>query len=325
MSSSSETITDEDDINNPYSDLFGKPEKKETSEETEKDEVDYKSVTDYLISEGIFRDFEGREEFEFTEESFKKLWEVQVNNLASVKLQEEREELGDFYNQIVDFHKNGGDVKEFINSFTQETDYSSIDISSESGQEKIIKEYYKAIGKSDKWISNFIDKTKDDGEEAFLAEAEDCKNNLVAEISEQRQAMLKEQEEIAQNRKIQIEKFNKATRAAIYEDDSLVARDKKDLEKFIYEYKYTDDQGRKYSEFNVKINEIQGDPKKYAKFIKLIKNFDTVEDKKQAVKEERKETFKFLKKGGNPLANVSSKEPEKVKRDPSFVPPLKLI
>lgn len=306
-----------DDNNDPFG-LFGKNDKKSSKEDEKEenlssDKVDYKAFADYFVETGIWKDFEGREEVEYTEETFQALWKAQADNTVREYLTEERSQFGDAANQLIDYLKTGGTVDDFVGNYTQQLDIASIDVSDETGQEKVIKEYYKSIDWSDTKIKKHIERLKDSGESDFKEEAEDCKTKLVEAIEDEREEMLREQEVINQDRKLRVEAFNKAVRNEIYKDADLADREKKELDRFIYEYKYQDNQGNKYSEFMVKMNEINQDPKKYQKFLKFVKNIDAFESKKVAEKQTAKSTFNFLKKGSNPLEGASSKEPVKQK------------
>jgi len=304
----------EDDNNDPLG-LFGKAPKetKEKEEPLSSDKVDYKAFADYFVETGIWKDFEGREDIEYNEETFQALWKAQADNTVREYLTEERSQFGDAANQLIDYLKTGGTVDDFVANYTQQLDVASMDISNESGQEKAIKEYYKSLDWSDTKIKKHIERLKDSGESDFREEAEDCRNKLVEAIEAEREEMLREQEAINQDRKLRVEAFNKAVRNEIYKDADLADREKKELDKFIYEYKYQDNQGNKYSEFMVRMNEINQDPKKYQKFLKFVKNIDAFESKKVAEKQTAKSTFNFLKKGSNPLEGATSKEPVKQK------------
>ena len=61
----------------------------------------------------------------------------------------------------------------------------------------------------------------------------------------------------------------------------------------------------------VKMSEIQREPKKYAKFLKIVKNFDSYQEPKEVEKKAKKEVLSFLKAGGNPLQGAQSQEPVK--------------
>ena len=316
-----QTEEEETEDTNDYADplgLFGKSDKKAHKEDKEdeklsSEKVDYKAFADYFVETGIWKDFEGREDVEYNEENFQALWKAQADNTVKEYLNEERSQFGDTANQLIDYLKTGGTVDDFVSNYTQQLEVSSLDTSDESGQEKAIKEYYKSLDWSDTKIKKHIDRLKDSGESDFKEEAEDCKTKLVEAIEAEREEMLREQEAIAQDRKLRAEAFSKAVRNEIYKDSELADREKKELDKFIYEYKYQDNQGNKYSEFMVKMNEINQDPKKYQKFLKFVKNIDSFESKKVAEKETAKSTFNFLKKGSNPLEGATSKEPVKNK------------
>lgn len=289
------------------------PEPDLTPEKITTDVVDYKALGDFLVETGVWKDFEGREDFEFSNESFQALWEAQAKNQVGELLNEERSQFGSVANQLIDYLKHGGTVDNFVSNYTQEVDFKSIDTTEELGQEKVIKEYYKSLDWSDAKIKKHIERLKDAGDVDFKEEADDCKTKLVEAIESERDEMLKEQVKIDQDRKIQIYNFNKSIKKSIYEDENLADREKKDLEKFLFENKYQDKQGNKYPEFHVKWEEIKTDPTKYAKLVKFIKNFDSFEDKAVVEKQQARKTFEFLKKGTS-LEGAVSKEPTKQKQ-----------
>lgn len=310
---------EDDDLPDSYG-FFNKDGKEKRSKKQDEEDskltsekVDYKAFADFLIETEVWKDFEGRDDIEYNEQTFQALWKAQADNTAREYLNEERSQFGDAANQMIDYLKNGGTVDDFVSNYTQQLDVASIDTTDEDGQERVIKEYYKSLDWSDTKIKRHIERLKDSGSEDFREEADDCKNKLVEAIEAERIEMLQEQEAIAQDRKARIEGFNKAVRTAIYKDPDLAEREKKELDRFIYDYKYQDNQGNRYSEFMVKMNEINQDPRKYQKFLKFVKDMDSFENKKVAEKEAARKTFSFLKEGGNPLAGASSKEPVKQK------------
>lgn len=311
-----ETKEEDDDFLDPLN-LFSKNQKpdkgdkkEEKSEKLSSDKIDYKAFADFLIETEVWKDFEGREDLEINEETFQTLWKAQAENKAKEFINEEREQFG-AANELIDFLKAGGTLEQYTANYNQQVDIESIDIAEEDGQEKVVKEYYESIGWKPEKIKKHLERLKDETE--LKEEAEDCKSKLVDALKEEREAMLKEQEAIAEDRKIRSQKFNQAVREAIYKNSDLADREKKELDKFVYEYKYHDNQGRKYSEFAVKMGEINNDPIKYAKFINFIKNIDSFEDKKLTEKKEAKKNFNFLKTGANPLAGAESIEPTKKK------------
>jgi hypothetical protein len=160
----------------------------EPSQETPKltsSDVEFKTLGDFLVESGIWKDFEGREEFEFTEDSFKTLWEAQARNSVGELLVEERNQFGSTANQLIDYLKNGGTVDDFVGNYTQQLDISSLDTTSPDGQEKAIKEYYSSLGWSDVKVKKHIERLKDSGASEFQEEADDCKTKLVEAIEEE--------------------------------------------------------------------------------------------------------------------------------------------
>lgn len=285
----------------------------EPSQETPKltsSDVEFKTLGDFLVEAGIWKDFEGREEFEFTEDSFKTLWEAQARNSVGELLVEERNQFGSTANQLIDYLKNGGTVDDFVGNYTQQLDISSLDTTSPDGQEKAIKEYYSSLGWSDVKVKKHIERLKDSGASEFQEEADDCKTKLVEAIEEERAEMLKEQEAIAENQKLEIQRINKSIRESFYKDENLAEREKKELDKFFFDLKYADKQGNKFSEFSVKWGEIRNDPSKYSKFIKFVKNFDSFEESKVVANKTKANTYNFLKKGAS-LEGATSVEPQK--------------
>lgn len=309
---------------NADSDPFGffskEPKKDKEDEPSDKDkkisseDVDFKGLKDFLVQSEIWKDFEGAEDFEYTEENFKALWKAQADNAVKEYLNEEKSSFGEAANQLIDYLKSGGTVEDFASNYSQQIDIASIDTSEENGQEEVIKQYYKSIDWPDAKIKKHIERLKDYGAEDFKEEAEDCKSKLVKEIEAQRAEMVKEQEEIAKDRKLRIEKFNNSVRDAIYKDEDLADREKKELDKFVFDYKYKDENGNKWSDFAVKWNEINTDAKKYQKFLKFVKDIDSYEKKSVTEKKEKKEAFSFLKKGTNLLEGASSQSPVKDKK-----------
>lgn len=319
-----DTAEDEDEDPKPFVDIdenssepfnfFGESTKEfAEKEKLSSDKVDYKAFSDFLVETEIWKDFDGRDDLEYNEESFQSLWKAQADNTAREFLNEERAQFGDTANQLIEYLKTGGTVRDFTANYTQQLEIASLDTSDEYGQEKAIKEYYKSLDWSDTKIKKHIDRVKDSGEDDFKEEAEDCQAKLISAIEEERETMVEEQKQISYDRKLRIENFNKAVRGEFHKDPNLADREKKELDKFVYDYKFQDNAGNKYSEFMVKMNDINQDPKKYAKFLKFVQNFDSFENKKDTAKEEKRKAFSFLKTGSNPLEGAQSAEMVKQK------------
>lgn len=303
---------DEEDASDSLG-LFGDKPKKEEKISTE--EVEYSAIKDFLIENGIWQDWEGSESTELNAETFQKLWEAQAENKAKTYIEEEVSQFGETASQLMTYLKAGGNVETFLENHNQQLDIASIDITEEDGQEKVISTFYESIGKSKDWIKKQINRLKDEGEESFKEEAEDCKSKLKEELDSQREELIREQQAIQKERQLQVEAFNKNLRTAIHSDPDAAEREKKELDKFLFDYKYQDDGGTKYSEYYKKFIEIQQDPKKYHKLVRFIKDFENFEDKKKTEKEVKAKTFKFLRTSQETVSNFDEKTPVKEKTE----------
>ena len=318
------TDTEETETNNPEAPvvdplgILSKTVKEEeetqevpSTEETKvsKDTVDYKEIARYLIEQGIWAEPKDFETISLDDDTFKEFSEAQSQYKASLYLQEERSSFGEVANQFIDFAKAGGNLPDFLSNFNQSLDIDNVDIEEESGQTKIIKEYYFALGWEEKKIQKHIDRLKDSGVEDFKEEAQDCKVNLKKELDEQRAELVKEQELIQQDRKLQVETFNRNLRKVIHEDGELADRDKKELERFAFAVKQ-DANGNKVTELYEKFTEVQRDPKKYYKFLRVLKDFDKFEEKEKTEKKVLAKQYNFLRGSQSSLANVQSSDPK---------------
>lgn len=298
-------------------------EKEEIKEEISSDKVDYKQLAEFFIEKGIWADFEGKEDLEFTEEIFQQVAEGQAKAQVENFLKQEKAQFGETASQLIDFLNSGGKVDDFLSNYNQEVDIVSLDISDEDGQEKVLKEYFKSLDYPETKIKRQIERLKDEGEDSFKEEAEFAKEKLVKAIQEERDEIIESQKGYAEERRLQIQNFNKKIVDEIYSDSlSLADREKKELESFFSKPSKSDKQGNTYTEFALKRNDIYNDPKKFAKYIKFIKYFDDMEDKKTIEKETTIKRFNFLKEGQSQnLSKAVSKEP--IRQKTEKIAPLK--
>lgn len=283
------------------------------------DKVDYNQLKDYFVETGVWSEWEGWEDTDLDEETFKKLTEAQAENKAKTYIEEEVSQFGETASQLMTYLKAGGNVETFLENHNQQLDIASIDISEEDGQEKVISTFYESIGKSKDWIKKQINRLKDEGEESFKEEAEDCKSKLKEELDSQREELIKEQVAVQKERQLQVEAFNKSIRAAIYSDKDLVDREQKELDKFLFDHKFVDDNGNKYSEFYKKFIEVQQDPKKYQKLVKFIKDIDNFENKEVTAKKVKSKVYNFIKGSAESLSTAESVTPQEKKQDTKII------
>jgi len=319
-----EQENEEDDFE-PVYDILGKPivqeQKKEETPTSVEDSFDYKQFTKYLIEKGTWEDFEGSDEIDLNAESFAELGQAQAKRQIEKAKIEERESRDVTTNQLIDFVSSGGKMDDLLANIKEQRDIESISIEEVDGQEEAVRMYYESLDRDKRWIDKHISKLKDDDE--LADEAKFSKDKLVEVYQTERESIVKEQQEIAKDRQLREQAFIKAVKSQIYSDKDLVDRDKKEFDKFVYDYKYQDESGNKYSEFGKQFLEIQNDPKKYYKFQKMIKNFDAYEEKTKTENKAKAEVFSFIKKNAETTAGIMGELPQKENKKEKVLAPFR--
>jgi len=278
--------------------------------------LDYKALAESRIKNGAWDEYENwnelKDSVEWTAELFEKLETEQFQNKVQKGIEEEKSQFGSQYAQLLEHAKNGGNFQELLPSIQQELDIESLDETDLDSAEELIRAECEAKGWSEKRTKSYITSLKDQGDdENFIETAKEAKASLKSIVLEERQELIKQKEEEARVTKAYWETFNKKVRETIFKDEELSPKEQKDIDKFVFEYKHVDPaSGKKYSDFNLKFDEIKNDPAKYAKLIKLVKNFDEVVKKDTAKKEAVKEISFLLRGASQSTGKKTSEYPE---------------
>ena len=284
------------------------PEKK-TKAPSRGNAINYKDAVEFLIEKGVFEDFEDKDKIEYTSETFAELLEAQAKHKADTTINEKINSLGEVAKQIIQYESNGGDPRYILEAFQEQKDIQNLDIEQPENQVEIIREYYSRAGKSKIWIDKQINILKEEGEQALKDEALENQKLILEQIQDEIQVTQKEQAEWDNRRKDAENQFNQGVRKLIHTDD-LAERDKKELEKFFFEYKYPLPNGRKVNELYKKWMDIQNDPKKYYKFVKFVKDFEKFDDTTKVQKEITKKTFNFLREAQGDSSKKTTSTPD---------------
>jgi len=289
---------------------------KPTTENTKSTGLDRTQYYKMLVESGEWfsvEDEKGQpiEDLELDDESFQELAIKQAQWKAESVLQQKEEELGEQYKSFYEFIKNGGRVEDLAKFEADQKNIDSYDPEDPDHAEELIKNYQEALGASDKNTKKYIEFLKDQGADALSEAAEEAKEALVKAIQEDRQTLLQEQERQARYQRESQEKYIKTFKEAIYKD-STPDREKKELEKFYFDTKHVIEGGRKASDYLLKIQEIQSDPAKFLKLVKMVKDFDSVGDKKEIEKETNKKTFQLIREGN--ITRKNTEFPEETKK-----------
>lgn len=281
--------------------------------------LDYKALAESRIKNGAWEEYENWEELkdtiEWTPELFEKLETEQFQAKVQKAIEEEKSQFGNQYKALLEHAQNGGNIQELLPSIQQEVNLESLNEDSLEDAEELIRAECEAKGWSETRIKKYVQSVLDEGEEYAKEVAKEAKSSLKSIIEEERQEIINSQKAEQKAYKDYWESFNRKIRESIFKDEELSSKEQKDLEKFVFEYKHVNEQtGQKYSDFNKKFEEIKSDPAKYAKLVKIIKNFDEVAKKETAKKEALKETAFLIRGAQSSLGkNKSTESPELIK------------
>lgn len=251
------------------------------------------------------------------DEEFQELAIKQANWKAEEILKQREEEFGDQYSTFVEFMKNGGKVEDLARFEAEQKDVDSYDPTDPDDAEELIKAYKTSKGESEKSIKKYLEFLKDQGIDDLKEVAEESKNALLKDIQTEKAALIEAQKRQAEYDRESQEIYIKGLKKAIHQD-SIPEREKKEIEKFYFDLKNITKDGKKVSDFHLKIQEIQGDPNKFNKLIQVIKDFDDYEKKSVTKKEAQKEAFKLFRGGPSSQSNQS---PEEIKQSKTIQKP----
>lgn len=295
----------EEDITPTYS------SKKATS-----DSINYTNYYKLLVEKGEWQevtDANGNpiDSSEIDAETFSELAIQQAQWKADNVLIEREQEFGSQYQELVNYMKNGGRVEDLARFQAQTTDIESLDHTDPKEAEEIIKAHYEALNFSDKRIKTIIDSLKDQGEDILIENAAESKEKLLEAIQEEKEEEFRRQELINSRQKEAQQRFTRSLKEQIH-SDQLADREKKEMEKFYFEYKHPIGPNQVASDFYVKYQEIQSDPSKFYKLVKFIKNIDSFEDRKKVETDTKRKTFDLVR-SGEALIKKDSHSPNEVK------------
>jgi len=278
--------------------------------------LNYKALAEHYIENGdwIKPDNwdEAKEEVEWDGKLFADFQKQQFDAKVKAAIEEEKSQFSPDYKQLLEHVKSGGKIEELLPSYQSQVEISELDPNNEEHAEQIIKSECEAKGWSAKRTKSYIDSLKDQGTDTFSEVAVEAKQSLVEAYEEERQSIIEQQKAQIEQLKIQREAVVKKVREEIQSFNE-PDREKKEIEDFWLKPKYQNGD-RKYSEFEKVSNEVYNDPVKFAKFVKMMKNFDKIDENQKTSKQVKKETFEFLLSGQKDLGKNNNQTPEAEKK-----------
>lgn len=281
------------------------PKKEPTEEEKTQTSEILKNTTQYLIDKGIWKDFDEKENIEFTDELYAELSAKQAEAKVSDLFDELIDSTGAYGKAIISHIKAGGNPDEIIDLFKEQKQVESYDISSEDGQKTIIEKYYKeVVGWSKSKVDEFLTfkESKEDGLASEAKEVQEKFDSLYSKQLEQIQAQEKEQ---ADRVKKDQEEYIKSLSKEIEVFEEFTDKDKKLVKDSLLKFNKKLKDGTKVNDFYVKFYEIQNDPKKYIELVHWVMDKEAYDKKIESKKSTKavEKSWNFVK--GN--SSVSKK------------------
>lgn len=272
------------------------------SDVTTKDSVPsvLKSTVDFMISKGYWKDFEGREELDITEDVYAELAAKQFESRLNDEVSEILDSTGEYGKAILEFSKNGGNPDEIIDLFKEQKQFERIDTTSDEGKVELVGKFYSEIlGWKPERVTKHVQRIiADDDLDSEVSEIEDKYKEYYSAEVEKAQAALEERNRA----KIENQKRFESSLMDALTDLNYSAPERKKISKALLEAK-RDDNGGITTDFNSKFAEIQKDPKRLVKLVEYVLDdaaFIAKIEKSTTSKTEAK-TFNFIK--GNVTAN----------------------
>ena len=284
------TLEELDDV----SDLEELQEQDETQDSDNVSNV-LSNTAEFLIKEGLWVDFEGREDLEMTQEVWADLSVKQAQHYATEMFNELIDNTGEYGKAIISYIKQGGDANEIIDIFKEQKSVDNLDVSTDSGKQAKIELYYKDVLKwSEERVGKHLKRiiNNDELDEEFETIEDSYKEYYNKKLQDvQREQYSQKQKEIEVQRA-----FVNSIKDVLEGDDTLSNRERNIIASSILDFR-NNVGGRKVNDFYLKFAEIQANPKEYVDLVRYVMDKDTYINKlRQQVKTDVKaETYNFIK------------------------------
>lgn len=279
----------------PEEDKEPEEEKEQSSEVTSV----LKSTVDYLVQQGLWQDWEGREGMEINEEEYAKLVAAQDTYRVQSMFSELVDKTGPFGKAIIEFVQNGGSPDEIIDLFKEQKQVESINIDSIDGQKDLIRHYYSDVlgwkqEKIDKYINNLV--VNDELEN----ESKETKELFTTHYSKQAAKLAEEREEFVEKQKQAEQAFEQNIKGTIKERKDLTPTEKRAVENYLLSYDQRLPDGNLVNKFYVNFAKMQADPKEYIDLVLFVMDKPKFLQKLQTQEKNNAtdEAFRFIKGNG---------------------------
>jgi hypothetical protein len=307
---------EDEEVEEPEEEEEEKPKKaSKKSEAPEKVEEDgsknegvfsvLKNTVNYLVEQGVWDDFDNREEMDIDEDTYAKLVIEQDKRRVQGMFEEMVDSTGPFGKAIIDYVKNGGNPDEIIDLFKEQKQVDSINIENLDGQKDIIKHYYTEVmgwksERAEKYISNLVLSNE------LESEAQEVKELFSSYYQKEASRLNQEREQFAARQQEAEQAFESNIKAAVKERKDLTPNEKKLVENTLLRYDQKLPNGNMVNKFYVEFAKMQANPADYIDLVLFVMDKQKFVQK-VATKEKTQaaaSAFQFIKGNGA----VSSKK-----------------
>lgn len=297
--------TKEDVKDTPTTDADKDKTKEDEGSTVDKEQIStvLANTVEYLISQGLWSDFDGRSDLKIDEATYAELAAKQTQHMAYSIVDELINETGDYGKAIISHIKAGGNPDEIIDLFKEQKSIETYDTSDESGKQGLIEKYYKEVlGWKPEKVNKIVKRLVEDNE--IESEFTEVKEHYDKHYQERLEKVQEDQRNAEKEQRSRQQAFINNIRTALKEESNIPEKDKAVIASSILDFKHKLDNGQKVNDFYLKFSEMQNDPKQYIKLVRFVMNPEAYEQQLSKKKETEiaAKTFNFIK--GN--AAVSS-------------------
>ena len=239
-------------------------------------EVDYETVYNQFVKDGVWGEVVVPEGTEWNAETFKKIQQLQT----TTQYEDLLDRTGPYGKAIIQYEKDGGNTGELLQLFREQRTVQEFDITTAEGQEEFLSSYYNAQGNSERSTARMVRALADQGPAALKEEADEKKELWDSQYKDEVQARLDQQ--TLQNKQMEesARNFNKVINETLVADPDTPLKERRELSNYMLNFSQQY-QGREVSQFYIDMAEIQKDPVNYVELAKFIKGIKTGDYRKK--------------------------------------------
>ncbi len=300
-----EVVTEEPEIEESVDEEEVKEESEEEEEEEVETEADYKKRVHQGLAKALSTKY-GYDVDETKIETIDDLAEVfeQLNNVVLTDMWETTKNANEKIKSVFDVLEQGGDIKDLMKIFEEETKVIEIDLNDRENLKKLVTKFYtEEMGLTADKAKRYIASLElNDEEDELLAEGKDIQKKYEDKFKKEREEKAQQAKEV-QEKRDRIKNENIKNIATYLQQQKLPQNRIKEVVDFAYTEAYSMG-NEKLTKLDVEILKRQQDPQKIVSLIEFLQDEDAYVKKKASEVTTKKtdSTFKAI------LANQIAKK-----------------